>query len=168
MRFHMRKPCWGWNDPSIEEVRMAAFHVRCSRCWLVGLMLSCVSRAMWTDGTSPGFHMVSINTSSHSPEGSWNMKSKYKEQRREKISEQTKHAQSNSSTRPCTVYPPHKCSVVGTPDTLSNSAPVTYSDQTLHSTLQLKKAHWSSKLLVLLLEVPLCFVTEKESAFFVS
>lgn len=41
----MRKPCWGWNDPSIEEVRMAAFHVRGSRCWLVGLMLSWMSRA---------------------------------------------------------------------------------------------------------------------------
>lgn len=41
----MRKPCWGWNYPSIEEVRMAAFHVHGSRCWLVGLMLSCMSQA---------------------------------------------------------------------------------------------------------------------------
>lgn len=42
-----------------------------------------------TDARSPGLHVVSINTSSRSPEGSSDMKSKHEEQmRRERISQQ--------------------------------------------------------------------------------
>lgn len=35
-RQRTRKPCWGWNDPSIDKVRMAPRSTRCSVCWLAG------------------------------------------------------------------------------------------------------------------------------------
>lgn len=63
MRFHMRKPCWGWNDPDIE-VRM----LPCYAAARTGARLP--EPGQWADGTTPGFHAPFINTPSRSPEGS--------------------------------------------------------------------------------------------------
>lgn len=79
MRFGMRKPCWGWNDPATEEVRMAL----CYAVPRTGARLPEQGRR--SDGTAPGFRAPFINTPSRSPEGSRNTKSNLRS--RESLSE---------------------------------------------------------------------------------
>lgn len=91
----MRKPCWGWNDPSIEEAKMAAFPARVSLCWLVGLMLSRLSRAgrLMVDHQGSTSSPLTLHLAHLRGAEIWNQNLKENWE-----SEQTKHARSNSST----------------------------------------------------------------------
>lgn len=167
----MRKPCWGWNDPSIEEVRMAAFHAHCSLCWLVGLMLSCLSRACGLMGHHQGTTSSPLTLHLAHLRGAeiWNQNIKSRDEK-ESLSRQNMHSQTPPLAH--VQFIPHthilrlelqihtlqQCSGYIFRSNASQYSPAEESALILQS----------SSVLVFLLDVPLCFVTEKESAFFVS
>lgn len=170
MRFHMRKPCWGWNDPSIEEVRMAAFHAHSSLCWLVGLMLSCLSQACGLMGDHQGSSSSPLTLHLAHLRGAeiWNQNIKSRDER-QSLSRQNMHRQTPSLAH--VQFIPHthillelqihtlqQCSGYIFRSNASQYSPAEESALILQSSCALM--FW--------LDVPLCFVTEKESAFFVS
>lgn len=149
---------------------MAAFHVRRSRCWLVGLMLSCVSRACGLMGHHQGSTSSPLTLHLAHLRGAeiWNQNIKSRDER-ESPSRQNMHSQTPPLAHVQFIPPTHthvlrlelqihtlqQCSGYIFRSNASQYSPAEESALILQA----------SSALVFLLDVPLCFVTGKRERF---